>query len=281
MTTTNAVATDLSNVPNGHFIGEKLPDLVDAQIFRVISNKVFAKEADYIKLMCERNDIKKIVDFGCWTGILAKEIFDTGIKLDNYHLIDAVPFYMNKALEILADQPEVTHELVTLLPPSFKGTPPTTMLIHPYDTLNSSSIYSNYFLKDDVKQANVRLPMAPSQALTDYITKNADQLGSNTYVKVDLDGVDIEMVSEMIKAGVRPGAVQFEVWNTFKGGYTKIIKIIEELGYKVPAANLHIHQSFSVGISKNYWWAVGYDNLGTGYNCTYYDMEHGEVPVSL
>jgi hypothetical protein len=280
MTTLNSIATDLNNVPNGHFIGEKLPDLVDAQIFRVISNKVFSEEANYVKETCERNGIKKVLDMGCWTGILAREVFDTGVKLDNYHLIDAVPFYMNKALEILEGEP-VTHELITLLPPSYKAVPPTSMLVHPYDTLNSSSIYSGLFLKEAVKEANVRLPLAKSQQIPDYIKNNADRFGSDTYVKVDLDGVDIEMIAEIIKAGLKPGAVHFEVWNSFKGGYTKIAKAFESLGYKIPTANLHIHQTFSVGISKNYWWAVGYDNLGTKYNCTYYDMEHGEVPVSV
>lgn len=278
--TVNAVATDLNNVPDGHFIGEKLPDLVDAQIFRVISNKVFVEEANYIKQTCERNDIKNIVDFGCWTGILASEIFDTGVELNNYHLVDAVSFYMNKALELLADKP-VTHELLTLLPPSYKGAPPTSMLVHPYDTLNSSSIYSGYFLKEEIKQANVRLPLAKSMTITDYIKNNKDRFGADTYVKVDLDGVDIEMLAEILRAGLTPGAVQFEVWNSFKGGYTKVSKAFEAMGYKIPTANLHIHQSFSVGISRNYWWAVGYDNVGTHFNCTYYDMEHGEVPVSL
>jgi hypothetical protein len=280
-TITNAVATDLTNAVDGHFIGEKLADLVDAQIFRVITNKVFAEEANYIKKTCERNDIKNVIDFGCWTGILASEVFATGLKLDNYHLVDAVPFYMNKAVALNEKNP-ITHELVTLIPPSFKGTPPTSMLIHPYDTLNSSSIYSGYFLKDAVKQANVRVPLAASMNITDYVQKNSKLLASdNCYVKVDLDGCDIEMISELIKNNVFPGAIEFEVWNTFKSGYTKASIALAAQGYKIPTPNLHIHQTFSVGISRNYWWAVGYDNLGTNYQCTYYDMDHGDSPVSL
>ena len=280
-TTMNAVATDLANAVSGHFIGEKLADLVDAQIFRVITNKVFTEEANYIKKTCERNNIKNVIDFGCWTGILASEVFNTGLKLDNYHLIDAVPFYMNKALALNKDNP-VTHELVTLLPPSYKGATPTSMLIHPYDTLNSSSIYSSYFLKDSVKQANVKVPLAASAMITDYVKKNAERLGNkDTYVKVDLDGCDIEMISELIKNNVLPGAIEFEVWNTFKSGYSKACIALENLGYKIPTPNLHIHQTFSVGVSRAYWWAVGYDNLGTSYQCTYYDMDHGDSPVSL
>jgi len=280
-TISNAVATDLANAVDGHFIGEKLADLVDAQIFRVITNKIFTEEANYIKKTCERNDIKNVIDFGCWTGILASEVFNTGLKLDNYHLVDAVPFYMNKALSLLEGKP-VTHELVTLLPPSYKGVPPTSMLIHPYDTLNSSSIYSGYFLKDAVKQANVKVPLAPSKAITDYVKEHAGRLGSkDTYVKVDLDGCDIEMIAELIKNDVLPGAIELEVWNTFKTGYTRASLALADKGYKIPTANLHIHQTFSVCVSRDYWWAVGYDNLGSNYQYTYYDMDHGEAAVLL
>lgn len=277
----NPAAVDLTNAVDGHFIGEKLADLVDAQIFRVTTNKVFTEEANYIKKTCEHSDLNKIIDFGCWTGILASEVFATGLKLDNYHLIDAVPFYMNIALSLNKGQP-VTNELVTLLPPSYKGAPPTSMLVHPYDTLNSSSIYSGYFLKDSVKEANVRVPLSASATIVDYIKKNAERLGSkDTYVKVDLDGCDIEMMAELIKNNVAPGAVQFEVWNTFKSGYTRVCTALASMGYKIPTANLHIHQTFSVGMSRDYWWAVGYDNLGTNYQCTYYDLDHGEAAASF
>jgi hypothetical protein len=153
------------------------------------------------------------------------------------------------------------------------------MLIHPYDTLNSSSIYSGYFLKEEVKKANIRLPLAKSMPLTDYVKNNPRKLGSDSYVKVDLDGVDIEMVAAILKAGITPGAIQFEVWNSFKGGYTRIARAFEDLGYKIPTANLHVHQTFTVGISKEYWWAVGYDNPAGTYVSTYYDMDHGEVPA--
>lgn len=278
--TINPIAKDLNNAVDGHFIGEKLADLIDAQVFRLITNKTFAQEAAYIKTTCERNNLDTVVDFGCWTGILASEVFNTGIKLEKYYCVDAVPYYIAQAKIILKNKP-VTYETVTLLPPSYKSAPPQSMLVHPYDTLNSSSLYSGYFLKEDVKKANVTVPLADSKPLTNYISERNELFRPNCYVKIDLDGIDLELVGAIIRQGLNPGAIHFEVWNSFKGGYTRAANALANMGYKVPAPNLHIHQSFSVGISRNFWWAVGYDDINTNPRMTYYDQDHGETPVSF
>lgn len=269
----NAHATDLSNVAKGHNIGEKFADLLNAQIMRLITNKIFVREADYIKKTCEKNNLSRIVDFGCWTGVLASEIFNTDIKIDNYHLIDASPFYINCAKTMLDGKP-ITSECVTLIPPSFKQPNPTSMLVHPYDTLNSSSIYSRFFLSEEVKNANVTVPISNPTPLNDFLKSNKNLFSDSCYVKIDLDGVDIELVRGIFEHCYLPGAIQFEVWHSFKGGASKLFEIFKMNGYKVPNVNLNIHQNYSVGLSRDFWWAVGYDNVSTKPEATYYDSDY-------
>jgi hypothetical protein len=259
---------------------ERLQILVDEQIRRVSVNNVFTQEASYIHRVCERKNIRRITDFGSWCGVLAQEVFNTGIVLDNYHLVDAVPYYMDRALHLLDNRP-ITYETVTLIPPSYKQPLPASMLVHPYDTLNTSSIYSPLFLKDFVKRSAVQIPVARTQSLKEYIENNRDKFTPDTYVKIDLDGVDIEFVAEILRSGLEPGAVQFEVWATARPVCEQIMKILANLGYSIPRADLNVHKNYSVAVSKNYWWAVGYDNAAGQINFTYYDQDHGSQAVSL
>ena len=261
-----------------NYDNNRLELLLNEQIDRVIANRVFAEEARYIQKTCLANNIRKVVDFGSWCGILAKEVFDTGIVLDNYHLVDAVPYYMDKAREILQDRP-ITSETVTLLPPSYALSAPTTMLVHPYDTLNTSSLYSELFMRPYALKSVVNVPLAESQGVREYIYANLDKFGPDCYVKIDLDGADIEFVAEILRAKLAPGAIHFEVWNNMRTGYAKIAEVLKQRGYCVPTADLNQHKNYSVGISKNYWWAVGYDVAAGQYNFTYYDQDHDTKSV--
>lgn len=263
-----------------NFVSERLAELVNQQISRVTEKSVFTEEARYIAQTCYRNNIRNILDLGCWTGVLACDVLGTGIKLDNYHLVDAVPYYLDRACELFKDIPQVTHEAVTILPPSYLGDPPKEMLIHPYDTLNTSSLYSEHFLSSRVKHTCLHVPLAESSSITQYVTDNLDRFGINTYVKIDLDGVDVELVAEIIKRGLQPGGLQFEIWNNVKDKYATLASILKTRGYMIPTAELTKHKNFSVGVSGNYWWAVGYDIIGTQYYSTYYNSDVGNEPVT-
>lgn len=268
----NPFANSIENASKEHDISEKFADLLNAQIFRLITNKTFVEEAEYIKKTCEKNNLTNIVDFGCWTGVLASEVFNTGLNISNYHMIDAVPYYVNIAKYMLSDKP-ITTECVTLIPSNYKSEFPKSILVHPYDTLNSSSIYSQYFLNEQIKKANVTVPVSNCQLVEDFVDNNKQRFSEDSYIKIDLDGVDIELVKQILSKNLKPGAIQFEVWNSFKGGLTKISQYMSKLGYKVPTVNLHMHQTLAVCCAKNYWWAVGYDNVMISPEITYYDMD--------
>lgn len=251
---------------------------IDAQIVRVMENQVFKEEARYIQRTCEKNNLKRVTDLGAWTGVLAKEVFDTGIELENYHMVDAVAIYLERAQALLQNFP-VSEELVTLLPRGYVGRAPKTMLVNAYDTVNTSSIYSEHFVSNQVKHANYQVDLAESVQVADYVKNNPSRFAPNTYVKIDLDGVDINLVEEILQQGYEPGAIHFEVWHVFKPGYARVSKQLKALGYKMPTADLDMHKNYSVGVSKNYFWAVGYDVNNGKLSYTYYDTDHGDYPV--
>jgi hypothetical protein len=269
----DTLAQDLETSPDSYDISQKLPDLINTQIYRLATNGVYKQEANEIAKTCIANNLAKIVDFGCWAGLLASEVFDTGIQLKNYHLIDAIPMYIGMAKTVLDDRP-VSFQEALLVPESFKGSAPRSILIHPYDTLNSTSIYSDKFLSEKIKSIGVTVPTAKSTLVDDFVINNPGLFDSDSYVKIDIDGVDLALVTSILKHGHMPGAIQLEVWNTFKSGYAKIANHLAELGYMCPTINLNVHQNFSVGVSKTRWWAVGYDpDKEFKVNMTYYSSD--------
>jgi hypothetical protein len=253
---------------------------IEEQIGRVQARGVFREEARYIERTCQVENLHRVIDFGSWCGVLAHNVLATGVPLDNYHLVDCAPIYMEIALAHLGEtHTPVTHELVTLVPNSVARRP-VTMLVDSYDTLNTSSIYSEHFVREPVKQANVRVPLANALTLNEYVTGHLTMFNSDTYVKIDLDGVDLDLVDSILDNDCLPGAIHFEVWNPFKPRYNKLIERLVSLGYQRPEADFLWHKNFSVGVSRNYWWAVGYDILGGVYRYTYYDKDHGTKPRS-
>ena len=263
------IAHDISNAGTSYGLDNKINDLVDAQIFRVMNNKVFDEEAENIVSIAKLENATEVIDFGCWVGILANEVLKRWPELTTYHMIDAVPYYINKAKELL-QRTDLPCTEVTLIPNEFKGVIPTSILVHPYDTLNSSSIYSSYFLDEKIKAANVTMPCAPVKRVTEFVQANPQLFAGNQYVKLDLDGVDMDLVNSFIDQGHRPAVIQFEVWNAFKPGYDKLKEKLTKLGYMFPDVNIKVHQHFSVAVGKHNWWAVGYDNVTISPQSYYY-----------
>ena len=257
------------SVTHGFGIENKLSDFIDAQIFRVINNKVFDTEAEYIVTLAKLEKATAVVDFGSWVGVLASEVLKRWPELSHYQLIDAVPYYITKAKAMLM-RDNIPSIEVTLIPDDFKGEHPTTMLISAYDTLNSSSIYSKHFLSANVKTANVTMKLAPVSTVGAFVKENGSLFLENNYVKIDLDGVDIDLVNSIIDAGYTPAVIQFEVWNSFKPVYEKLKERMTALGYVFPDIVIEKHQHFSVAVSRHNWWAVGYDNVTISPQSYYY-----------
>ena len=105
-----------------------LDPYVDKQIQRVLENNRFVEEATHIVKLCQLENLSSIIDFGCWTGVLGLEIFKQWPELEKYHLIDAVPYYLDKAKTMLKEFP-ITSQTVTLIPSNHKGNMPKSMLI--------------------------------------------------------------------------------------------------------------------------------------------------------
>jgi hypothetical protein len=256
------------SVTYGFGAENKLDALVDAQIFRVINNNVFDTEAEYIVTLAKLENATAVIDFGCWVGVLASEVRKRWPELPHYQLIDAVPYYIKKAKTILM-QDDIPSIEVTLIPDDFNGEVPTTMLISSYDTLNSSSIYSKDFLNASTKTANVTMKLAPVNTVGEFVKDNDSLFSKNNYVKIDLDGVDIDLVNSIINANFSPAVVQFEVWNSYKPAYEKLKERMSASGYLFPNIAIEKHQHFSVAVGKHHWWAVGYDNT-TASSKSYY-----------
>jgi hypothetical protein len=248
---------------------------IQEQIDRVQANNVFLEESRYIKQTCLLLGCDNIIDFGSWCGVLAENILSQDIELQNYHLVDCVPLYMDIALDRLANYDQsITYELVTLLPKTTINLP-QDILVNREDTLNTSSIYSQYFVKQSVKSDDYRVPIADPVIVDSYIRDNLGRFTDKTYVKIDLDGVDLPLVDSILDNQLTPGAIHFEVWHPFKHRSTKLFERLGKLGYSIPLADLTWHKNFSVSVGRSYWWAVGYDIIDGKYVYTYYDQDHG------
>lgn len=227
-----------------------------AQHERVKTSGVFKQEAAYISQLAAKTNATKLADFGCWTGLLAAEVFTAWPTIEQYYGVEAVPLFVKFAKRVLAGKPTKFIE-ATLVPRLLNLPEVTSMKVNPYDTLNTSSILAK-------KPTNVELidiPVAPNTYITPFVQRYPELFDNDVYVKIDLDGADIALVETILAARRTPAVIQFEVWKLFyERGMPEAIRLLEEAGYNWPATlDPKAYTHFSVALTRGSgWWFVGY-----------------------
>lgn len=235
-----------------------IKNAINIQYERCKLGQIFTPEAQHIAKLAGLAKAKTVTDMGCWVGLLAEEVFKEMPKLQKYYAVDAVPLFIEVAKEKLKGKP-VEFIAKTLVPRLGKIQEVPVMNIVPFDTLNTSSIYTGRTIKTDAKFT--ALPAAENTFITPFVQEHADTLfAPSSYVKIDLDGVDLALVDTILSNDCKPAVIQFECWKFYyKRGLGQLIAKLKAAGYAWPDDfKPEDYNHFSMAVGKKHWWAVGY-----------------------
>ena len=223
---------------------------------RVKLGAIFRKEAELITALAKKTGAIAVSDFGCWTGILAVEIFKAWPELKTYRAVEAVPLFVEFAKDQLKDHP-VEFIGATLVPRLLNLPEVTHLSVNPFDTLNTASIFTTKKMVDML----VKIPVYPNTSITPFVQTHPELFKDDVYVKIDLDGVDIATVETVLSQKQSPAVIQFEVWKYFYDkGLPDLIDSLNADGYRWPSdLDYKKYTHFSIALSRGHgWWFVGY-----------------------
>lgn len=151
------------------------------------------------------------VDVGCWTGVLAYQVLEQ-VTPTAYLGVDAGLWYVELAREILPDW--CRFRSFYLLPDSAVDLNRIDKLYFTLaDPLNTSGFYTRrVFAQDRLAAMPVGKTMRPVDFAA-YLQQNLDL--ARTYLKVDIEGVDQDLVRALVRSEVVPQVLHFELLEKF------------------------------------------------------------------
>lgn len=151
------------------------------------------------------------IDLGCWTGVLGRLVLNA-VTPAVYMGIDAGLWYVQIAREIMP--PWCKFRSFYLLPDSAADVNRVDKLYFTLeDPLNTSGFYTRRAVAQDKLAA---MPVGKTIRPIDfahYLQANFDM--ARLYLKMDIEGVDQELVQALIKSDTLPQVLHFEMLEKF------------------------------------------------------------------
>lgn len=205
--------------------GEKIMRAVTADAQSMISRGVYLNEARMIARTYKAAGCTEIIDLGCSTGVLGLRMIQQ-TNPSRYVAIDANPYCVDHANMLLEQEvpktPKEFHKY-TIMPsyidPNTKVRGAIQSLIH------TSSLFT---VSDQTIEFDT--PALHVDNVVNYIRPTS-------FVKIDVEGVDLDIVVSFLNQNLLPPAFQFEVQESQLNDVS-IVNILRELrdrGYKVPS----------------------------------------------
>lgn len=201
-----------------------------------------ALESEVIAKFIRSLALTHYIDVGCWYGFLLRNVLARCSPL-RVIAVEAVPEFAEYARRSLEDPTRVEFRRAVLAPYGHAEQP---FRIHGQDTSKSGIGASDGEIMNDAE---------PVSLLTVLNDLTREELAAS-YLKLDLEGIDEQVVAEILESGWRPGAIEFEIiGRDYRDPQT--IKRLENAGYKVPRLDGK-HPYWSVTCSASRCAVVGF-----------------------
>lgn len=236
---------------------EKFKIHLEKQVNHLYSIKHCANEVRHITKLLELTEATEFIEYGTWAGLLPKMILERNPQLQKFTGVDAVPLYLEISKKFVSDSrfeilPALIYNDMTI---------PYLDAFHVgfNDSIESSSLFTN---RTDRRYDNtIVVPTGPLYHARNFLPKRFPKLiNDRSYVMMDLDGIDATFIDcyldEMIRTGIHPKVLQFELWESCHCYFPDIKKKFESCGYKIPEDIIDFNKGLAtVAISKEHWWS--------------------------
>lgn len=150
-------------------------------------------EGAVIRKLAAEDGLTSYVDLGCWVGLLARDVLSSG-GFGRAVLVDAVPSCLRMTAAKLPPMAQVEFHLIAVVP----GAEQRTFCIPGHDT--SCAGFGQGGVSIAVKHREVCEFLRSLQLDLD-----------RTYLKVDLEGLDLRIVERLAQEKLLPGVLHIEV----------------------------------------------------------------------
>lgn len=205
-------------------MSDQVRDAIKRTADRLLAAGIHRGEARLIAKTYRAGGCDELLDLGCSTGVLAYRILEL-VKPKRYVGFDANPFCVEHTLQLLrSSYPElpITVTASTIIPDHLSSKTRVKGKVN--DLVNTSSVYTT-------------LPGAvefdsPPMTVQDIVR----DISPSTFLKIDIDGVDVDIISELIRSNRLPRAFQFELQPNQVDDVTlpNILRELAARGYMLP-----------------------------------------------
>jgi FkbM family methyltransferase len=195
-------------------------------------NHRFDMEAGVIGAMIAELGLTTYIDLGCWYGYLLRKVL-ARCSPTQVVAVEAIPGIMEFARGFVPE-PRVQWINAAMIPASMAGTY-GGVRVHPWDTSRSGLL----------AEEGTLIPDVPSCTIDSLLSGLGSDGVQGAYLKIDLEGIDDQIVVDLLDAGHRPAVIHFEVLpKDFQGSAAPAA--LRCAGYHVPALQkLGVHSLYS------------------------------------
>lgn len=213
-------------------------------------------EAEVIVSAMKENNLTTYVDVGCWAGTLAKDVLKRH-ETCNAILIDGCGIFLDILRDNLTEEESKRTAIIecAIVPTEYSG---ETIFRIPYESTGSSSIVNSN------KKYLEQFEYKPTQVLTLAYLLAILRLDENIFLKLDIEGLDIDIIQNMFSRGFKPKGLHFEVHD--ENDYQRLLvnylnkmkpSMFGATIYKYPLFLSKGHQFYSVSLNEKSYSVLG------------------------
>ena len=224
-------------------------EIINREYEKVLLDKeiseYFYLESVQISNFINKYKIPYYFDIGCWYGILLNYVLEQNTSVQAI-AIDAVKSFIDISQVNCYDLNRSNFYNFAIVPESLEDNTP--FLLNTIDTSKSGFDTIGYPVRN-----------TKSIKLKEFIDfPNMRYMLNNSYLKLDLEGIDFEILKDIFSNFLKPKAIHFEVLKRTRNNLDEILKIIQTEGYSIQGISNTNHAFHSIICSVSESLVIGF-----------------------
>ncbi|MDY0090716.1 MAG: hypothetical protein RBR78_10180 [Flavobacteriaceae bacterium] len=224
-------------------------EIIDKEYVKVLLDKEIL-EYFYLESVQISNFIKKYripyyFDIGCWYGILLNYVLKQNSSVQAI-AVDAVKKFIDISQFNCYDLNRSHFYNFAIVPENIKDDTP--FILNTIDTSKSGF-------------DTIGVPIRDTKAIRfkEFIDfPNMKYMLNNSYLKLDLEGIDFDILKDIFNSNIKPKVIHFEVLKRTRNSLDEILQIIQSQGYSTQGISNPNHAFHSIICSEFESFVIGF-----------------------